>query len=464
MRGQGWRGATAFVALTVVLGGVVAFPSAASAEGRKCPDGAEKPKDASDVSKSKLWAYDLLDVKRVWPLTKGEGVKVAVIDSGVQADMKLLDGRVGSGKAYIDNKEQEKASGGDAATEDCDGHGTEVASIIAGSPDEESGFYGIAPEAEIIPYRISNKRPGKEAQAAKEDAEDKDQEIIVDENDFADAIDEAVKAKAKVINLSVKYKADYKPIRDAIANAVKNDVVVVAAAGNNGADPKPGETYPANYPNVIGVGAVDKNESRLATSQKGPWVDVVAPGASIAAPLPNGKYDTEFGGTSGATAFVSGTAALLRAQHKDWSAEEVAKQIMSTASPTAGGTGMTGDEDVEGNTGGSPGYGHGRVDPYMAVTQKMSASEAKEMDMDAPAADPAAVKRNADFAKMKTWALWIGLGALGLFVAALAGVGALRRGKKGKWHVKRVDKSDHIEPFDDGDPIPVFQGIKGLKE
>lgn len=463
MRQRGNHGIALAVAASVLVGGVVAVPATAVAEERECPS--VKRVDAGDVTSSKRWAYDLLDATRVWPVTQGEGIKVAVIDSGVEAGLDLFGGRVKEGVAYIHDKEaNEKPAKGDRATTDCDGHGTEVAAIIAGEEDEESGFYGLAPKAEIYPYRIANARPGDKSQATKEDAEDGQEEAVVTEVEFAKAIDDAVADEVDVINLSVKYPRDLEPIREAIERAVAADIVIVAAAGNNGDKEKPSDTYPANYPGVIGVGAIDKHESRLPTSQVGPWVDLVAPGADVAAPLPDGKYQTDFGGTSGATAFVSGTAALLRAQHPKWKADKVAEQMMATAAPTAGGTGMEGLTDVEGEPGASQAYGHGRVDPYLAVTQTMEPGTDKNMDMNAPDANPAMKQREADFAKMQDWALWVGLGSLAVFIAALAGVGALRRGKKSKWNVQRVDKRAHLEQFDDGDPIPIFQGIKGLKE
>lgn len=453
--------AVTLLSVGAIASTIVVAPGTAFAEEGECP---KVDKQTKGVSEEAMWGQKLLDANRVWSTTKGKGATVAVIDSGVDKTHPLLEGRVSGGKAYIHNTKNEKPSGGDDATEDCDGHGTEVAGIIAGGVDKKTGFHGIAPEAEIIPYRISNARPGKEAQPTEED----DEEVIVTSEKFAAAIKEAVKANVDVINLSVKYSADYPAIKGAIEEAVNKGVIVVAAAGNAGEEPNPGETYPANYPGVIGVGAVDNTLSKVSTSQSGPWVDIVAPGLGVAAPLPNKKYDPGFGGTSGATAFVSGTAALLVAQHKGeegWNGERITKQILATASPTPGGSGMNGDKNVEGELGMSNDYGHGLVDPYMAVTKTLDAEEQTDQSqMDAPEADPAAVERNAAMDKMRSWALWIGLGSLGVFVAVLTGVGALRRGKKTGWHVKKVDRSSQIEHFDDGDPIPLFQGIKGLKE
>lgn len=449
---------TVGVAVTTVL----AVPATAFAEDDNC-NNAKKQVAAGKLSDKTLWAQELLDVKRVWPITKGEGVKVAVLDSGVQADHELLDGRVLEGKAWVKKDKDEPAKGGDTAQEDCDGHGTEVAGVIAGS-EAENGFYGIAPEAEILPYRIAPKRPGQDEQATEEDVEG-DQEITVTPGDFANAIDEAVSDGADVINMSVKYGQEEPEIAEAVKNAVEADVVVVAAAGNNGEDEDPSPTYPASFPNVLGVGAVDRTLSKISQSQAGPWVDLVAPGAALAAPMPNGKFDEEFGGTSAATAFVSGAAALLKAQHgDDWTGQQIADQLVATASQTPGGEGMMGDTNIEGEPGYSPGYGKGMVNPYRAVTEEMSSPATGTSEMDAPKADAAAVEQHADFDKMRSWALWVGLGSLGVFVAALAGVGSLRRGKKAGWNVKKVDKSSQVEPFDDGDPIPIFQGIKGLKE
>ena len=210
--------------------------------------------------------------------------------------------------------------------------------------------------------------------------------------------------------------------------------------------------WPASYDNVIGVGAVDQDINVVKESECGDWVDVVAPGEGLVSARPGNTYTTDVRSTSAATAFVSGTAALLKQQHDNWSTEQIAAQITSTANPAGGGTG-------------DPRYGNGLVDPYRALTESQMDSDPVPMDgMVTSQMGAAAQQRHDDYDRMHTTGLWVGFGALAVFTAALLGVGALRRGRKRSWRVSRVDKSRQIATFDDGDPIQLYQGIKGLKE
>jgi membrane-anchored mycosin MYCP len=169
-----------------------------------------------------------------------------------------------------------------------------------------------------------------------------------------------------VINLSVAGDQDQPPVRQAVAYAIKHDVVVVAAVGNrqgNGNRSLP--SYPASYPGVIGVGAIDTTGARVSASQTGPYVDLVAPGASVltATRIDGHAYQD---GTSYAAPFVSGTAALVRSAWPKLTAGQVVQRLMATATPARGGRDSTQ-------------YGAGIVDPYRAVTEGMANSGARKV-------------------------------------------------------------------------------------
>ncbi|GAA4922357.1 type VII secretion-associated serine protease mycosin [Stackebrandtia albiflava] len=442
------------VSSVAAAGLLVASPQPAWA-GDDCEN---KPRDsvvADEVPDANLWPQRLLKPELVWPNATGEGVTVAVLDSGVQADHPLLDGKVDSGKAYIDveSTDKDEQNLGDGATRDCVGHGTAVAGIIAGSESPENGFHGMAPDARILPIRIANTVPADQDDAN----EDKDDNILVDQNDFAAAIDYAVSQDVDVINMSLKFSVDHPVIAEAVAAAVDAGIVLVASAGNEGnieEDPEAATTpsYPAAYEGVIGVGAVNSHLVKTAESQWGPWVDVVAPGLEIGAPQHDGNFQIAFGGTSSAAAYVAGTAALLVEMYPDWTPEEIAIQIMGTASSVAGATR-------------SDQYGYGMVDPVRAATERLSGSEPEPvLSMDPPVLTEQQVQNQEFDAMAMRWATSAGVAALAVFTAALLGVAALRRGKRARWRIGRASREDMIEPVDDGDPIALFQGIKGLKQ
>ncbi|HIW62530.1 MAG TPA: type VII secretion-associated serine protease mycosin [Candidatus Stackebrandtia excrementipullorum] len=404
---------------------------------------------ASDLTADVTWAQQLFNMKRVWPMATGDGVTVAVLDSGVQADHPVLDGRVLSGKAYIDAESQDEKEQnlGDGAVRDCLGHGTGVAGIIAGGKSEEGDFYGLAPDAKILPVRVSNQDPNVDR--------DDDDEPLVTADDVADAIRWAADQNVDVINMSLKFTEDHGPLRSAVEYAIGKGSVVVASGGNDGDKELPVATapvYPASYPGVIGVGAVDATLTKTAQSQWGPWIDVVAPGISIAAPQHDGDYQNDFGGTSGAAAFVSGTVALLAELFPDWEPQHYASQIIRTASHVAGPT-----PSLE--------YGNGLVDPYRAVTERLTDNAPVAItEVNPPVLTEEQAARHEDFAWMNRTALIIGLSAVAAFFITVTGVAALRRGRRVGWRIGKASKEDMIEPTDDGDPISLFQGIKGLKQ
>ena len=235
------------------------------------------------------YALNTMQVARAWETSPGSAeVVVAVVDSGVgpHAD---LEGRVLPGRSFVTGRSPED-------TADRNGHGTAIAGIIAANVHDRLGTAGVAQRVRILPVAVL------------------DEFGLGTDQDAAQGIAWAVDHGADVINVSLGGRSLSEAMRAAVLYARDKGVVVVAAVGNDG----PGEAvrYPAAYPEVIAVGAVDRSDAHLDLSNTGPEVDVVAPGASILAPdlpyrgIPGLDYRT-FTGTSFSTAHVAGVAALL---------------------------------------------------------------------------------------------------------------------------------------------------------
>ena len=219
-----------------------------------------------------------------WAVSQGHGVTVAVVDSGVDYSPQLA-GRVSA----IDLTGQ--------GPRDCVGHGTAVASLIAASDARARGvpFYGVAPAARILSVKVNTGETGFSRL-------------------LAQGIRDAAIAGAQVINVSVQTAVSSPALRSAVAFALRRDAVVVAAAGNDNPGSGVGPYYPASYPGVISVGAVDQAGTLTSYTDRKTRVSVTAPGANIASAWPGG-YNPANQGTSFAAAFVSGVTALVRAAY-----------------------------------------------------------------------------------------------------------------------------------------------------
>ncbi|MGW5256692.1 type VII secretion-associated serine protease mycosin [Streptomyces sp. NPDC004012] len=280
---------------------------------------------------------NVFDADAVWAASQGEGVTVAVVDSGVDASHPDLSGQVLKGKDF---------TGGENAQEDLVGHGTRMASLIAAHGHGEgnkSGMMGLAPKAKILPLRTIRNR------------DDKNQDET-----WAAAVRYAVDQGAKVINLSFadEYSETGITGREAVAYAEAHDAVVVAGAGNNGG----GVGYPAALPGVIAVGAVDKEANLWENSNTGKQVALTAPGVDILAA--NKIRSQGYGiasGTSDATAYVSAAAALVRAKYPDLTAGQVINRLIKSAT-FANHKGLKAPDEQ---------YGYGIVRPYSALTMNI---------------------------------------------------------------------------------------------
>ncbi|MGW0520564.1 type VII secretion-associated serine protease mycosin [Crossiella sp. NPDC003009] len=351
------------------------------------------------------WAQQVLTPERAWPVSDGAGVTVAVVDSGVDADHPQLAANVLRGKDFY-------YIGALPGNFDCVSHGTAVAGIIAAGEAGKAGFRGVAPGAKILPVRVSDRDLTEGGGAA-----------AIDPAVLARGIWWAVDQGVKVLNLSLSGPVDNALIRDAVAHAVSKDVLVVAAAGNQQQQDSQlvgRPSYPAAYPGVLGVGAIDIDGARLPASQLGEFVDLVAPGAKVLGTTRAGGH-SYFTGTSFAAPFVAGTAALVRARWPELSAAEVTRRLLATATPARGG------KD-------SPGYGAGVVNPYRAVTDVLSAAAPVPLPpLTHPAPDPDLLSARAWWRaageQARVWtAAAVGAALLAVLLAAL-----LPRGRRRGW-------------------------------
>ncbi|MEV6839680.1 S8 family serine peptidase [Streptomyces sp. NPDC051133] len=242
----------------------------------------------------------------IWKYSTGKGVKVAVIDSGVNPATPSLKGQV-----LVNEVPKSVAY---KATEDDDGHGTGMAEIIAGT-GAGGGVKGLAPGAKIIPYHVPYSTETKYAAKFA---------------DTAEVIRAVANSDAKIINMSFGGPYPSSDEEDAIKYAASKGKLMFAAIGNGGEKGK-GE-YPALYPYVVGVSAIDKSGTVAKFSTKSNYVDFAAPGVHIPGWC-DGKFtqycDTD--GTSPATALASASAALVWSVHPDWTANQVLRTLIDTA-------------------------------------------------------------------------------------------------------------------------------------
>jgi membrane-anchored mycosin MYCP len=371
-----------------------ASPSPALARPASAPVGVSCSNlPATSLDHAVPWPQQRLDFQRVWPITEGAGITVAVVDTGVDAQQPFLRGAVLPGFDVI--------NGGGAADTDCDGHGTFVAGIVAGRPVPGFGFAGVAPEATIVPVRQANSTTDGTAQT------------------LADGIRAAVDAHAQVINVSIVTAQPTLALAKAVHYAQAHDVVIVAAAGNDFSQGNAVQ-YPAGFPGVLAVGAVDSSGQRASFSESGPDISVVAPGANLLGPGAGGVgLVTAAGGTSFAAPFVAGVAALVRSYHPGLTAAQVIQRIEVTADHPAG-------------TLPDPGLGWGEVNPFAAVTAVLP-GEQRGAVAPARSAVPAPVRPSQASGQARTVAVEGAMAGALLAVLVLLAAGIVRRGRQRRW-------------------------------
>ncbi len=279
--------------------------------------------DPNDPRYDEQWHLPSVSAPRAWDLTTGSsGVTIAVVDTGVDYNHPDLKDKCVAGYNFVDRSSDPM---------DDHGHGTHVAGIAAAVGNNSTGVAGVDWKARVLPVKVLN------AQGAGYDS------------DVAEGIRYAADHGAKVINLSLG-SPDYSyTLAEAVNYAWNKGALVVAASGNNGSS----VNYPAAFDRVVAVGALDSNDSIAYFSNRGPELDLTAPGVSILSTIP-GSYG-KMSGTSMASPVVAGCASLLLAANPGYTPAQVKEALESGAVDL----GATGFDEL---------YGHGKVDAFAALT------------------------------------------------------------------------------------------------
>ncbi|MFF2474876.1 S8 family serine peptidase [Streptomyces sp. NPDC058066] len=269
------------------------------------------PNAVADDVQSKQWYLDAMDADQLWKVSTGKGIKVAVVDTGVNPETPSLKGQVLTAEV--------PKSVAFHATKDYSGHGTTIAELIAGT-GAGGGLKGLAPGSKIVPYRV-NLAGLKGASETKRTP------------DPVQAIRAAADSDAQIINMSFGGDTISPGEQDAIEYAASKGKLMFAGVGNNAKQKNSAVEYPAAYPYVVGVAASDKSGSVGDFSAHGRGVDLAAPGLDVArwCDAAFRSYCGGEEGTSAASAIASASAALIWSAHPDWTANQVSRVLLDTA-------------------------------------------------------------------------------------------------------------------------------------
>lgn len=305
-----------------------------------------QPAAADEIRDRQYWLAEY-GVTSAWQITRGAGVTIAVIDTGIDGSHPDLRGAVvgGTDVSGIGSPNGQLPVGDDSR------HGTLVASLAAGrGHGDGAGVIGVAPEASLLAVSVGF---GVGTRTSDEQ--------------IADAVRWSVDNGADVINMSLTRNTLDWPQSwdDAFLYAMENDVVVVAAAGNRGS----GTTVvgaPATMPGVLTVAGVDRSgRASDGASSQGITISVSAPSEALVGAGPGDAY-FEWAGTSGAAPLVAGLVALVRSAHPELDASNVINRVVRTATPVSG--------EVP-----SPLYGYGLIDARAAVANEVARVDANPM-------------------------------------------------------------------------------------
>lgn len=293
----------------------------------------------NDPMFSRQYSHKVSQSQAGWANTRGDrNTLIAIVDSGVDVTHPDLRAKIVDTFNAADNVKE---------VVDVIGHGTHVAGIAAAMTNNGTGVAGVAPDCGILAIKVSSGTSSSPST-----------------DGIANGIIWAADHNADVINLSLGSSRQSKVITDAVNYALSKNVVVLAATGN---DSGRIQSFPAAIPGVIAVGSTDATDRRSSFSNYGPWISVVAPGSAILSSFPlndNLIGQKEYGmisGTSMATPFATGVAALVRSKYKKMPVAMV-KQVLESSADDKGAPGF--DEE----------YGHGRLNVARAL------SRAAEMD------------------------------------------------------------------------------------
>ncbi|MFI6580526.1 S8 family serine peptidase [Embleya sp. NPDC050493] len=282
------------------------------------------PRAHADSIRAQQWYLDTWKIDDVWKTTRGAGVTVAVVDSGVDTTHVDLVGQILPSLN---------------TTGDQDGHGTSMASLIVGQGQAGGGqgVFGIAPSAKVLPFRTNPAPVGG-----------------VDQTSLAEGVRLAADSQARIINLSVGSKINTPALGEAVTYALSKGKLLIAAGGNTPLDRNGAPVYPAAYPGVLSVSAVDRNGAPAKNSVQGSWISLAAPGQDIPSACVTQTHYCLGTGSSDATALTSGVAALVWSVHPDWTANQVIRRLLDTANRP--------NEPVPSDT-----FGYGAVSPRKAL-------------------------------------------------------------------------------------------------
>ncbi|MEV1318164.1 S8 family serine peptidase [Micromonospora arborensis] len=316
----------AFIAQAALIALILPLAATGPREGTLPPSIYSAPwSDEAERVRDDQWHLRYLNVSRAQAISQGDGIVVAVPDTGVDPHPDLINNLLQGIDTVTD--------GSGNGQNDLNSHGTSMAGLIAAhGRGGNAGALGIAPRSKILPIKAA--------------AEDNFGEA----DDLATAIEYAISSRAQVISISSGGASTPRLIR-AVHAALAANIVVVAAVGNV---PHGSIEYPANEEGVIAVGGVGRDGLHAAISVTGPKVDVVAPAVDIYSTSYDGKY-SKGTGTSSATAIVAGAAALIRSKYPYLPAREVAHRLTATAVDK----GAPGRDDE---------YGYGVIDLVAALT------------------------------------------------------------------------------------------------
>lgn len=358
------------------------------------PTRAAPQSDGARRVRGDQWHLRYLKVAEAQRISQGEGVTVAVPDTGVDPHPDLIANLLPGADMVGD--------GSDYGQRDRNSHGTSMAGLIAAHGRGDGiGALGIAPRAKILPIVASSHDNRGEA------------------DDLAAGIEYAISRGVDVISISSAGGASVRLVH-AVDAALAADIVVVAGVGNRPEASSVG--YPASREGVIAVGGVDRAGNHAAVSVTGREIDVVAPAVDIYSTSYDGKY-SKGTGTSSATAIVAGAAALIRSKYPDLPAQEVAHRLTATAIDR----GPPGRDDE---------YGYGVIDLVAALTADVPPMGFESATASGPttaAAEPAEGGGD-DGATAR------GLATLGVLVAAGGGYLLVRRRRRADDPPPRVSR------------------------
>ncbi len=344
------------------------------------------------------WAQRRLGADRAWVLTKGGGVLVAVVDTGVSAVSPALAGAVDPGRDVLT---------GGRADNDCSGHGTFVAGLLAAHPSDATGLVGVAPDVRILPIRVT------------------DNPDEVDPAKLAAGIRAAADAGARVIAVSVSTPIDSRAVRAAVGYAVRRGALVIASAQRPtdltvGANAATARAYPAALPDVLAVAPIGQDGMPADDVSFASGPDLAAPGSNVTSIAPRGPGSFAASGHGLAVPFVAGAAALVRSYRRRLSAAAVRKRLEATADHPS--TGLLPH----------PLLGYGVVDPAAAVASALPEESGDPAPMVSPETIQAPLVTHADphpgRLALTASAALAGVVALGALIAAVT-----TRGRRRRW-------------------------------